>query len=486
MKSIASASRADVLGERLSFYGLQARDPGFRAIGRMLRGALDRPLARFYEKVAVTPAVANMFRDKSAMDKAKTAQMRHWMAIFEDGITADYAQRAQRIGNTHAHLGLAPQWYIGGYAMVAEQVLVRMIAGRIGWFLPWRRRAARQAALFVKVAMLDMDMALTTYFDRSEEQVREIVAERIGAALSALARGDLSQTLSGMPERFASVERDYNAAVSRLRDTVGEVIESVQTIGAGSSEIRSASEDLAQRTEEQAVNVEHSAAAMNALTRMVTDTAQAVDGLNDTLSQTLVQTTTGEAVMTDAVAAMSDIRKASTEIEQVISIIDGIAFQTNLLALNAGVEAARVGAAGEGFAVVAHEVRALAQRSAEAAEQVKGMVRTTLTHVNRGVGLVDDAGRVLRSIVEDVTGLGAVASSIAESSRNQATNIERINATMESMDQMTQQNAAMVEESTAAARAMAGEAERLNDVVARFDTGASANRAEPVPMRRYG
>jgi methyl-accepting chemotaxis protein len=190
-------------------------------------------------------------------------------------------------------------------------------------------------------------------------------------------------------------------------------------------------------------------------------------------------------VVRDAVAAMSEIEKSSSEISQIIGVIDEIAFQTNLLALNAGVEAARAGEAGRGFAVVASEVRALAQRSAEAAKEIKGLIQASTRQVSAGVDLVGQAGKALDRIAVQVTELNGVVAEIAASAQEQSTALAEVNTAVNQMDQVTQQNAAMVEETTAASHSLAQEAERLSSLVGQFKTGQeAARRADRPPTRR--
>jgi len=255
---------------------------------------------------------------------------------------------------------------------------------------------------------------------------------------------------------------------------VAVVVDNVAAIRSGSSEISQASDDLSRRTEQQAASLEETAAALDEITATVNKTA---DGARQASS--VVQSARGDAeksghVVRDAVAAMNAIEQSSTQIGNIIGVIDEIAFQTNLLALNAGVEAARAGDAGRGFAVVASEVRALAQRSAEAAKEIKTLISASGQQVGAGVNLVGQTGEALQRIVSRVAEIDGLVSEISASAQEQATGLQQVNTAVNQMDQVTQQNAAMVEQSTAASHSLAQEADVLAASVSRFRTGQAA------------
>jgi methyl-accepting chemotaxis protein len=259
-------------------------------------------------------------------------------------------------------------------------------------------------------------------------------------------------------------------------------------ISTGSDQIASASDDLSRRTEQQAASLEETAAALNLITETVKKMAA-----NASEAATVVATTRGAAessglVVQQAVDAMSTIKDSSQRINNIIGVIDEIAFQTNLLALNAGVEAARAGEAGRGFAVVASEVRALAQRSAEAAKEIKGLISASSVQVETGVGLVDRTGIALRDMIDKIAAIDALVREISASSREQATGLAEINTAVGQMDQVVQQNAAMVEESTAAAHALKSETQDLSAMVGRFEIGGGSVKVryrgeQDVPAR---
>jgi methyl-accepting chemotaxis protein len=308
------------------------------------------------------------------------------------------------------------------------------------------------------------------------------VVETMAAALSRLAEGDMSVRVpDAVHEDYKVLVNDFNSAVSSLETTLVNVRETVASVTGGSNEISSASEDLSRRTERQAASLEETAAALDEITATVRKTAQGAAHARDVVGQAQADTERSGQVVRDAVGAMSAIESSARQIGNIIGVIDEIAFQTNLLALNAGVEAARAGDAGRGFAVVASEVRALAQRSAEAAKEIKALISASSQEVGRGVGLVGETGQALTTIMTQIREINGVVGEIASSAAEQATGLHEVNTAVNQMDQVTQQNAAMVEQSTAAAHKLLSESKVLMDLVSRFTLSRSQSRSVETP-----
>jgi methyl-accepting chemotaxis protein len=300
--------------------------------------------------------------------------------------------------------------------------------------------------------------------------------------LDCLAKGDLTHRVTAdLTGPFTKLKDDFNGAVTRLQTTMATVLASTSGISAGASEISQSADNLSKRTEQQAASLEETAAALEQITATIKKTAQ-----NAKDSRTIVNTAKSAAedggrVVETAIQAMGEIEQSSKKITDIIGVIDEIAFQTNLLALNAGVEAARAGDAGKGFAVVASEVRALAQRSSEAAKQIKTLIKTSGEQVNSGVKLVGGSGAALKRIADQVIEINNLVSEMAQGAQQQATGIEQVSAAVTQMDHVTQQNSAMVEESTAASRNLATETAELSNLVRFFKVAASEPEQDKRP-----
>lgn len=303
------------------------------------------------------------------------------------------------------------------------------------------------------------------------EAAQNALVEALATNLARMSDGDMCARidveLSGANGR---IKEDFNNAVESLRQTLAKVLQGVAGLNGGTDEISNAASDLSRRTEQQAASLEETAAALDEITATVKRSAEGARQAATVAGEARGETDRSSVVVREAISAMDSIRKSSTEISDIISVIDEIAFQTNLLALNAGVEAARAGEFGRGFAVVASEVRALAQRSAEAAKEIKSLISTSSQEVAQGVKLVGQTGTALESIAAKVGEMDSLVAEIAASSQEQASGLSQVNIAVNQMDQVTQQNAAMVEETTAAATNLRTEAEGLARMVGRFQT----------------
>jgi len=327
---------------------------------------------------------------------------------------------------------------------------------------------------------------------RRSEAERAAVAEQQAVVVTALARalerlahGDLTARVDAQvaPE-YEALKHDFNVAMSQLQNTMGVVVGATSSMRSGADEISKAADDLSRRTEQQAASLEETAAALDQITATVRRTAEGANHAQGVVHTARSNAAESADVVQRATAAMGQIEDSSRQIGQIIGVIDEIAFQTNLLALNAGVEAARAGEAGRGFAVVASEVRALAQRSAEAAKEIKTLINASSAQVGQGVSLVADTGKALQLIVSQVAEINGIVTEIAASAQEQAVGLQQVNTAVNQMDQVTQQNAAMVEESTAASHSLAGEAVELARLIGQFKTGDNAAAAPPPPAPR--
>ena len=410
-------------------------------------------LDSFYQQLARTPAMARFFPTAQHAARARTAQFEHWDMISQGDFTDAYTAKVRRVGETHARIGLDPRWYIGGYAMVLSGLAAAVLRAKWPSWIGGRAKVERTLTALIKATLLDMDFAISVYIDESEahrkaaeakraeeaalKSERALIVSSIGQALQRLANKDLTiRILDELPPDYARLVTDFNAAADQVQHAMSVINGSIETIQSATREIATASADLSKRAEEHAYMIDATVNELGKVTAMNDVGVHAADG----------ETQSEESTMGRAVAAMTNIEKSAQKITQIIGVMDEIAFQTNLLALNAGVEAARAGDAGRGFAVVASEVRALAQRSAEAAKEIKALIQLSSNQVETGSKLVREAG----------------------------TAMQNFGASMDRIDQITQQNAAMAEQSTAACHSLAEQAQELAREVKKFRISAAA------------
>jgi len=351
------------------------------------------------------------------------------------------------------------------------------------------RDNARERVRLEKEAEANRTLSERERMERERQQAQDaaevrFAVDRIGHALGQLSDGKLTYRVTeAFAERLDAIRVNFNDAVAKLEDAMRRVGQNAQVIAAGSTQIHAAADDLSKRTERQAASVEETAAALEQITTTIGETSHRAREAGRQVQETRGAAERSGTIVEKAVSAMQEIEGSSKEITTIISVIDEIAFQTNLLALNAGVEAARAGEAGKGFAVVAQEVRELAQRSASAAKEIRSLIGKSGNQVKNGVDLVVATGKALEEIVAQVQAVSVNVNAIVEASGDQATGLKEINTAVAIMDQGTQQNAAMVEESTAASRSLAKEAEALFQLIGKFEIGGQSGSGQPG-MRR--
>ncbi|MCY1664861.1 methyl-accepting chemotaxis protein [Rhizobium sp. SL86] len=349
---------------------------------------------------------------------------------------------------------------------------------------------SRMASVMAAAANGDFSSRINKQFDepgldhfaRDVDQLLEAVdggLKQTGAILQRLAIGDLTETMAGdFRGAFAQLQQNVNAAITGLRQTMQEVTNATNSINGNSNELRLAADDLSRRTEQQAAALEETSAALDQITAVVKTSTSRAQEAREMVGEAKQSAAQSGVVVRDAIAAMGRIEQASREISQIINVIDEIAFQTNLLALNAGVEAARAGEAGKGFAVVAQEVRELAQRSANAAKDIKALITKSGEEVAGGVQLVQRTGASLNEIETRVLSINDHIHSIAIAAKEQATGLQEVNTAINQMDQVTQRNAAMVEETSAATHKLSQETTTLFSLLSHFKIGEAA----PAPQ----
>jgi methyl-accepting chemotaxis protein len=486
--------------ERLALFQRQAEDIMAVTDKAIAAGSADKNeeakvlLIQADEKVAIT-----------------LADIRNWINKYSDGIKARSQLLSAKTSDTILYTLLLLIGVFSVSLLLAvvitrreitspiERLRLRMVAlagGRVDEVVPGADRRDELGSMASAVSVFRdnaiekdrLEKQTDTERARSEHERLErekqkttdaantkFAVDSLREGLEALSNGKVSHRInSAFTGTLDELRSNFNNSVEKLHFVLKSVGQNAAGIDAGANEIRSAADDLSRRTEQQAASVEETAAALEQITTTVRDSAKRADDAGKLVSKARLGVEQSGALMQDAVGAMISIEKSAGEMGNIISVIDEIAFQTNLLALNAGVEAARAGEAGKGFAVVAQEVRELAQRSATAAKEIKTLIAASGLQVQTGVNLVKKTGASLEAIVAEVREISQHVTAIVESSREQATGLQEINTAVNVMDQGTQQNAAMVEQSTAASHGLAREAAALNELLAQFDLRGAA------------
>ena len=438
----------------------------FAAVKRMVDRHGSSALDLLYANIAANPVTAKMLPTAEARDKAAGAQLRHWQNLFAGRWDQAAIERSAKVGQVHATIGLTPAFYISGYALVLENLLNRSLSRGISGWLGGRRKA-RVAATLVKAALLDMEVALSAYFAANEEARRHVVNE-LGLRLAEMADGDLRASLDNLPVGYEQIASDYHNMRYQISTIVVQMTEAAEAVDVGAKEISVAANDLANRTERQAAIIARTAEVMRDVSDGIATTASSAHAVNRSIAEVDAHAQKGGQVVEAAVAAMDKIKNSSEQIASITDVIEAIAFQTNLLALNAGVEAARAGEAGKGFAVVANEVRALAHRTTESANSIKALIAQSSQDVHEGVDLVGQTGEALEQIIRMVSDTTQQAQEIAGFAEQQAHSMTSLTGEIQQMDTNTQQNAAMVEQSNAAARGLSDQASLMARLVSKF------------------
>ena len=488
------------LDQRLRFleFGPEAR-AALASVRPVIDKLIGPSLDRFYAKVRATPEMARFFRDSTHMDSAKSRQSEHWGIIARGAFAEDYTAGVTAVGHAHARIGLEPRWYIGGYALVLEQLISGIVAERAEDIRKKRVTAehvGREIATVVKAALLDMDYAITVYLDTlaaeretarlAEQQAnthREIALDGLSKMFTKLAAGDLESRMTPeeMPEQFRPMAETYNEAVESLRKSLMSTRQASERIFESTNTIASATHELSDRTIQQAASIEQSSAALTEMTESIHQTSEGATQAAEAARRASEEAAHSRSVVDDAVAAMDEITQSSEKIGAIIGVIDNIAFQTNLLALNAGVEAARAGDAGRSFAVVAQEVRELAQRSARAAKEISELIATSRSQVDNGTRVVSSTTGTLTSITERIAEVNALVTEIAHSAKEQALGLSEINSAVNQIDMITQENSAMADKTIAQTEVLKSDADGLKYEMRKFlvrDPARATERAE--------
>ncbi len=464
------------LQQKLSHFQLDGDNAALlREVGDLLKPEIDAVLTAFYKRAQANPDTSAFFDGPERMEYARNAQKQHWTRLLSGKFDAEYLASVDRIGRTHARIDLPLDIYMSAYSLATTD-LVAALFKRI----PRRKRTrlAVMVGVLTRAFALDIERVVeTTFRIQAEEQTAAF--GHIDTAIEKLAQGDLTHVIPGpdssdYPKRFDDVRTKLNGATANLRDTMNQVTGTMSNLVKIVEEVSAAADDLSERTANQAASLEETAAAVHELTENVANSSKNTQEANQVAvnaSQTALE---GARTVEEASGAMNRIQTSSNQITRIIGLIDDIAFQTNLLALNAGVEAARAGRAGSGFAVVAEEVRVLAGNASDAARQITELVSNSSKEVTSGVDLIDNAGHNLKAIVESFEKVSGLSAAIAAASSEQSTALAEVNSAVSQMDSVTQQNAAMVEQTTAAASIMRQNATEVAAALSGLKIGATA------------
>ncbi|MEN7537925.1 globin-coupled sensor protein [Aurantiacibacter flavus] len=469
--------------DRSRFFDLSEDDlRSFSAVAKHVARHAPAALDDLYATISTRPELREKFTSAEHMSHAKQAQLSHWQALFAGKPEEDQVARSRKIGFIHAKIGLEPSWYIGGYARVLGHVIHGMAGSSLIQRLLGRGLASKLSGL-IKMALLDMELALSAYFI-AEQTKRTQALDELAAGLNRMADGNFAQGLGELPPEYATIAADFERMRKSVNDALSDVSSAAESIDRGATEIRQATDDFAIRTQTTAATLEETSATTKSLASDVEDTAKASREMSSALAETLATADTGRSTVSEAVEATRNAEASTSEISKIIEVIEGISFQTNLLALNAGVEAARAGESGKGFAVVASEVRALAQRSADAARDIKDLITKSVEQVSRCSTLVAQSGDAFGDINDRVASLNDLAQQLADITKSQSGLLSQTTVAVSEMERSTQNNAAMVEQSSAAANVLANEANRMTSLVRQFALDHTADSGCAPAQRR--
>lgn len=433
--------------------------------GKILIPLLPKVLDAFYARALADPTSKAMFKSQDRMDYARSAQAKHWTRLLAAQLDAEYEASVDRIGRTHARINLPLEVYMSAYAVASSHLLEMLVEHSSSGVFKRNRNTAKMIGVVSRAFAFDIEQVTSVTFAVWGEEQKKALSYLDGAIL-ALSDGDLSHRIpapadSDYPMAYDTVRQKINDASSNLEGIFSQVSGSIEQMSRSVTTIETAAEQLSSRTNAQAASLEETRAAMQTITSSAQSTAQNTNRSNDVAIEARDVVDRSAATVGETAQAMEEIQKTSEKVSNITSFIDDIAFQTNLLALNAGVEAARAGEAGRGFAVVAQEVRALAASASQAAGDIRDLITESSGQIDQGVSLVGECQSNLRDLVSRFSELATLSSEVSGAIQDQTSGLAEISASLSSLDDITQRNAGMVEDTNMQMRRLGDQAQSL-------------------------
>lgn len=465
------------ISEQLKRFSLAGTDrEALKYAGTIVIPLLDQVLEDFYQTVSGDSETAQFFADPTVLQHAKAKQKRHWKLLLNGAFQEEYLHSAETVGKTHFRIQLPFDLYLSGYARASAHIQQLFLSATKS-YSPFKssKRAFDALGALTRAFWLDSNLVIDAYFSaQSEEQQRAF--SHLHQGMKRMANEDFSRpipspTESDFPERFNHVRHDFNDLMHSMRGIINTIKDATVDLDMTATEVNESADSLARRTEAQAATLEQTTRSVANISSSVRASSAATAKTDEVVLSTKRNAENGYAVVLESVKCMREISAASDKISDISGLIDDIAFQTNLLALNAGIEAARAGDAGRGFAVVASEVRNLAHSAASSAKEISKLIAESNERVDHGVHLADKAGSALGSIVADVENAASLSSQLAKSAHEQSTGLAEIAQGLSQLDSVTQENAAMVEQTAAAMSSMQRDTQAMSRLVNGFELG---------------
>lgn len=460
---------AEDFKERLELFNVTERDyKNFPALKKIIERYGQKTLDYLYAHLSQNSA-RHFFTSKEAIEKAKQKQLSHWLSWFTLPLDKKSEETSKKIGAIHAQIGVTPTYYISAYAINLEQLIARAIKSSAGGLF-FNRKLAGIIGSLVKLTLLDIEIVLSNYLDY-ERQERNTILTSLSKALNQMAKQNFDVVLEHIPKNYAAIANDFAVMRSSLSNTMAQVIEIANRAKSEAHDIGRFSQSLTDTSQNQIQTLGDATSTMSHIAEAATKTALRAKDVSKSIDETRTKASEGGRIAHDAINSMEALSASSKKISNIVTLIDDIAFQTNLLALNASIEAAKASEAGRGFTVVANEVRALAQRSAEAAAGIKTLIEDSLKQLSTTKNHVENTGKTFEDIIESIESVNRQARDISLSAIAQSQELQNAAATVKNTEQITKQGGVVVDQSTEASRNIVEAIDLLGTALERFHLG---------------